>query len=81
MEPRSYDLHHIDRVLDVLAENNHLFQQHLYQHSEKIIERNSSILYYDWSTFFFEIETAQGISTMGKAKKADQTQSFKWAYF
>lgn len=53
LEPQSYDLHHIYRALDVLAENNHLFQQHLYQHSEKVVERNSSILYYDCTNFFF----------------------------
>src|SRR5690554_3486401 len=69
LEPQSYDLHHIYRALDVLAENNHLFQQHLYQHSEKVIERNSSILYYDCTNFFFEIETADGEKQYGKSKE------------
>ncbi len=69
LEPQSYDLHHIYRALDVLAENNHLFQQHLYQHSEKVIERNSSILYYDCTNFFFEIESADGDKQFGKSKE------------
>lgn len=69
LEPQSYDLHQIYRALDVLAENNHLFQQHLYQHSEKVVERNSSILYYDCTNFFFEIEAAEGDKQYGKGKE------------
>ena len=69
LEPQSYDLHQIYRALDVLAENNHLFQQHLYQLSEKVVERNHSILYYDCTNFFFEIEAADKDKQYGKSKE------------
>lgn len=69
LEPQSYDLHHVYRALDILAENNHLIQQHLYHHSEKGVPRNSSILYYDCTNFFFEIEAAQGDKQYAKSKE------------
>jgi transposase len=69
LEPQSYDLHQIYRALDVLAENNNLIQQHLYQQSEKVVKRNDRVLYYDCTNFFFEIESANGDKQYGKGKE------------
>ena len=69
LETQTFDLHHVYRALDVLAKNNDLIQQHLYQASRTILHRNSTVLYYDCTNFFFEIEEARGLKQYGKSKE------------
>jgi Transposase len=69
LEQSKFDLHHIYRALDVLAENSFDIQTHLYNASKDIVDRNSSILYYDCTNYFFEIEEASGLKQYGKSKE------------
>jgi len=56
IEPSNFDLHHIYRGLEVLCDESDYIQTQLYQNSKKISKRNTGILYYDCTNFFFEIE-------------------------
>lgn len=69
LERQTYELHHIYRSLDVFAKNSQTIQKHLYKESKKVIDRDSSILYYDCTNYFFEIEEADGIKQYGKSKE------------
>ena len=69
LEPLDFDIHHIYRALDIVAENNALIQEHLYKKSRKIVKRDSSVMYYDCTNFFFEIEEASGFKQYGKSKE------------
>ena len=68
MEPPDFELHHIYRALSVLSENSDMIQAELYRRSKKLIKRNTGILYYDCTNFFFEIEEAEGIKQYGHGK-------------
>lgn len=69
LERQTYDLHHIYRSLDVFAKNSQEIQKHLYKESRKVINRDSSVLYYDCTNYFFEIEEADGLKQYGKSKE------------
>lgn len=69
IEQPDFDLHHIYRALDVLSEYNDFIQSQLYKNSTSVIEREASVLYYDCSNFYFEIEEAEGLKQYGKSKE------------
>lgn len=69
LEKKKYDLHHVYRALDVLAKEQATIQQHLYKSSTKVVDRNTQVLYYDCTNFFFEIEEAEGLKQHGKSKE------------
>ena len=69
LKKQTYDLHHIYRALDVLSENSQLIQKHIYENSKKIVDRDDTILYYDCTNYFFEIEEASGLKQYGKSKE------------
>lgn len=69
LENQTYDLHHLYRSLDLLSKNSQKIQQYIYQQSKKVVDRESSILYYDCTNFFFEIEEADGLRQYGKSKE------------
>lgn len=69
IEAPLFELHHIYRALDILAEEFDYIQSSLYKNSIKIFKRNTSVLYYDCSNFFFEIEEADGDKQYGKSKE------------
>ena len=52
-----YKSHQAYRFLDLLAKNSDAYQEHLYKHSKSIIKRDTRVLYYDCTNFFFEIES------------------------
>lgn len=53
-----YQLHDIYRALDIIAEEKEFIEQWCYEKSLNIITtRNTKILYYDCTNYFFEIET------------------------
>ena len=56
VDPPSFSQHQIYRALDVLSANSDKIQAALYKSSKKITSRNDSILYYDCTNYFFEIE-------------------------
>lgn len=69
LKKRKYDLQHVYRALDILAKEQMTIQKYLYKHSTDIVERNTHILYYDCTNFFFEGEEAEGLKQYGKSKE------------
>ena len=69
LEPVSGDLQHIYRALDVIAEENDFIQSELYKRSKRISKRNDSVLYYDCTNFFFEMESEDGLCQYGPSKE------------
>ena len=49
--------HQIYRFLDFLAKNSNEYQEFLYTASKNVVKRDTNILYYDCTNFFFEIES------------------------
>lgn len=49
---------HIMRFLDVLNDNSVPYLKWLYKNSDNIIKRDSSVIYYDCTNFYFETEKA-----------------------
>lgn len=69
LESPSYELHDVYRALRVLCEERYLIESRLYSNSKKIYDRNTSILYYDCTNFFFEIEDETDFCKYGKSKE------------
>lgn len=57
-EKPSFDYQHILRFMDLLDDNYDEYLAWLYKQSESIMERDSSVLYYDCTNFYFECEQA-----------------------
>ena len=49
--------HHIMRFMDVLDSHSKEYLEHLYHYSDSIVKRDSSIMYYDCTNYYFESET------------------------
>ena len=64
-EQPNFDLHHIYRSLDVIANEMDFIQSQMYKNSLKVQKRNKKILYYDCTNYFFEIENPQGLKQYG----------------
>ena len=69
IEQPTFELHDIYRSLDVLAEKCDAIQEFLYENSKKVVNRNTSVLYYDCTNYFFEIEEERGNCRYGKSKE------------
>jgi len=69
LEPPSYELHDIYRALSILANECDLIQSEAYKNSKFITKRNSRILYYDCTNYYFEIEQEDGDKKYGKSKE------------
>lgn len=69
IEQPTFELHDIYRSLDVLAEKCDTIQEFLYENSKKVVNRNTSVLYYDCTNYFFEIEEERGNCRYGKCKE------------
>lgn len=69
LEPPSYEEHDVYRALDVLAEECDMIQAEVYKNSNFVAKRMDSILYYDCTNYYFEIEQADGNRQYGKSKE------------
>lgn len=69
IQPPNFDLHQIYRALGYLAKETDFIQSSLYENSLKISKRNTGILYYDCTNFYFEIEEAKGKKQYGAGKE------------
>jgi len=69
IEQPSFELHDLYRSLDILAEKSDEIQKYLYETSKKVIDRNTSVLYYDCTNYFFEIEDERDDCRYGKSKE------------
>ena len=68
IEQPNFDLHQIYRALEVLAKETDFIQSSLYENSLKVSKRNTGVLYYDCTNYFFEIEQEEGIKQYGPSK-------------
>lgn len=69
IEQPNFDLHQIYRALEVLAKETDFIQSSLYSNSLKISKRNTGVLYYDCTNYFFEIEQEDGLKQYGHGKE------------
>lgn len=68
IEQPNFDLHQIYRALEVIAKETDFIQSSLYKTSLKVSKRNTGILYYDCTNYFFEIEQEDGNKQYGPNK-------------
>lgn len=69
LEPPRYSLQNVYRALSVMAEESDYIQEELYRNSNFVHNRNSKILYYDCTNYYFEIEEESGNKKYGKNKE------------
>ena len=68
LEASDFELHQVYRALEVIAKETDFIQSSLYKNSLMLSKRNTSILYYDCTNYFFEIEQSEGLKQYGLSK-------------
>lgn len=68
IEQPDFELHQIYRALEVISKETDFIQASLYKNSLKLSKRNTGILYYDCTNYFFEIEQEEGLKQYGYGK-------------
>lgn len=68
IEQPKFELHQIYRALEFLAKETDFIQSSLYENSLKVSKRNTGVLYYDCTNYFFEIEQEDGDKQYGPSK-------------
>ena len=56
-EAPSFGYQHIMRTLDLLAGNYDAYISHLYENSQRIVKRDTSVCYFDCTNYYFETES------------------------
>lgn len=69
IEQPNFELQHIYRALEVISKETDFIQSELYKNSLKVSKRNTNILYYDCTNYFFEIEQECGLRQYGPSKE------------
>lgn len=69
LEQTEFDLHLIYRALSVLADNSDFIQAELYKRSKKLVKRNTGVLFYDCTNYFFELKLEDGLKQYGPSKE------------
>lgn len=69
IEQPNFELHDIYRALEIIAKENEFIQSELYKNSLKVSNRNTGILYYDCTNYFFELEQEEGLKQYGPSKE------------
>ena len=69
LEKPGCDLHQVYRALEILAAENDYFQSQLYKNSERVIDRQKGVLYYDCTNYYFEIEEEDDFRRYGHSKE------------
>jgi transposase len=69
IEQPNFDLQHVYRALSIISKETNFIQSELYKNSLKISKRNTGVLYYDCTNFFFEIEEEDGLKQYGVCKE------------
>ena len=69
LEQPDFELHQVYRALSVLSENSDFMQSELYKRSRKLVKRNTGILFYDCTNYFFELEKESGLKQYGPSKE------------
>lgn len=81
IEQPNFELQHIYRALEVIAKESDFIQSELYKNSLKISKRNTGILYYDCTNYFFEIEQEDGLKQYGISKEHRPTPIIQMGLF
>ena len=69
LEQPNFELQNIYRALEIIANETENIEAQVYKNSLNVVNRNTKILYYDCTNYFFEIEQAEGIKQYGKSKE------------
>ena len=69
IEQPNYKLHDIYRALEVIARETEFIEAEVYKNSLSVVNRNTKVLYYDCTNYFFEIEQAEGLKQYGLSKE------------
>lgn len=62
-------MQHVYRALEVISNEMDFIQSSLYSNSLKITKRNTGILYYECTNYFFEIEQEKDLKQYGASKE------------
>ncbi len=65
----SFELHDEYRALNYIAQNMDFIQEQLFINSKEIMKRNSKVIYYDCTNYFFEIDTQDDLRKYGISKE------------
>lgn len=68
VEQPDYEVQHTYRALEALAKESDYIQSELYKNSLAVASRNTKVLFYDCTNFFFEIEQEEGLRQYGHGK-------------
>ena len=69
IEQPEFKLHDEYRALSYIAKNMDYIQEELFNNSKNIIKRNSKVIYYDCTNYFFEIDDEDDIRKYGISKE------------
>src|SRR5699024_11020976 len=69
LESSHFQSHQIYRALGVLADQSDFIEDMVYKNRLNVVDRNTQVLYYDCTNFFFEIEEEDGIKQYGVSKE------------
>lgn len=69
LEAPAFELHQVYRALDLLAEHSNEIESQVYKNSLKVMPRNSQVLYYDCTNYFFEVEKEDDLRKYGMSKQ------------
>lgn len=65
----TFKLHDEYRALNYLASNIDYIQEKIYENSKKVLKRNSKVIYYDCTNYFFEINIEDDLRRYGVSKE------------
>ena len=69
IEQPNFKLHDEYRALSYIAQNMDFIQEQLFNNSKNVINRNSNVIYYDCTNYFFEIDNEDDIRKYGISKE------------
>lgn len=65
----NFQLHDEYRALSYMANNMDYIQESLFNNSKNVIERNSNVIYYDCTNYFFDIDNEDDLRKYGISKE------------
>lgn len=81
IEQPNFQLQQIYRALEFIAKESDFIESSIYKNSLKISNRNTNILYYDCTNYFFETEQAAGLKQYGVSKEHRPTPIIQMGLF
>ena len=69
IEQPKFKLHDEYRALSYIAKNMDFIQEQLFNNSKNVIKRNSSVIYYDCTNYFFDIDNEDDLRKYGINKQ------------